>query len=102
MPKKEQEKGALSELRKVLRSRGYALHLSTNRSGDALTAKLEVVSLEDERSLVTLAASTKVDDLDLVLGLDLHEAGLWQAVMKLLDLVEAATRLVVVQPSEGL
>jgi hypothetical protein len=77
------------EVRDALENHGYALHLTSKRKGETVTAKLELESLEEEKSLMKLVASGRIEDIDLLVGFDLEEEDLWNLVMRLMSLWEA-------------
>lgn len=78
----------MKELRSALNDRGYALRLSTERKGETVTAKLELQKLEEEKSLMKLVASGRLEDFDLTLGFDAEEEDLWSFLMRALGLWE--------------
>ncbi|NIN65977.1 MAG: hypothetical protein GTO63_15055, partial [Anaerolineae bacterium] len=73
------------ELRAALKGRGFALHLSTERKGDNLTAKLEVLDVKDERPLLKVVGCGRMEDIDLSLGFDVSEDALWDMVLRVLN-----------------
>ncbi|MFQ5552532.1 MAG: hypothetical protein ACE5EW_02265 [Thermoplasmata archaeon] len=79
----------MKEVQDALENRGYALHLTSERKGETITAKLELQSLEEEKSLMKLVASGRIEDIDLLVGFDLEEEDLWNFVMRLMGLWEA-------------
>jgi hypothetical protein len=79
----------MKEVQGALEDRGYALHITSERKGETITAKLELRNLEEEKSLVKLVASGRIEDIDLTLGFDVEEEELWNFVMRLMGLWEA-------------
>ncbi|MFQ5919099.1 MAG: hypothetical protein ACE5I4_03510 [Thermoplasmata archaeon] len=76
------------EVQDALEDHGYALHLTSKRKGETITAKLELESLEEEKSIMKLVASGRIEDIDLLIGFDLEEEDLWNLVMRLMSLWE--------------
>lgn len=89
MAKKGPRDSPRDEVRRALEKRGYALHLTSKREGETITAKLELESLEDEKSLMKLVASGRIEDIDVLVGFDMEEEDLWNFVMRLTSLWEA-------------
>ncbi len=85
MTKNTPKKSPTSTVREALAGQGYALHLSTEREGDTLIAKLELLNLKEDRSLLKVVGSGRLVDIDLTLGLRASEEGLWDLVLRLLD-----------------
>jgi hypothetical protein len=94
MSKQASKGSTLEALRDVLSNRGYALHLSTKRNGDTLTATLSVVDLKNERSLLKLVASARMEDIDVTFGLNLAEESLWEGMRSLVDLLGSLRQVV--------
>lgn len=57
-------------LREELGNRGLVIRLSTSREGANLIARLEVTEAASERSLAKIVTVAKIDDLNLVIGVD--------------------------------
>ncbi len=57
-------------LRKELGDHGVVIRLSTSREGANLIARLEVTEAASDRSLAKIVTVAKVDDLNLVIGVD--------------------------------
>ena len=89
MAETEARDSPMKEVRSALKDRGYALHLTSKRKGETITAKVELESLEEEKSLMKLVASGRIEDIDLLIGFDLEEEDLWNFVMRLMSLWEA-------------
>ncbi|MFQ6013419.1 MAG: hypothetical protein ACE5LS_07225 [Thermoplasmata archaeon] len=100
MAKTSSRDSPMKELRSALEDRGYALRLTTKRKGETVTARLELQNLEEDKSLMKLVASGRIEDLDLTVGFDLHEEKLWNFVMRLLGLWETAKDSVGLDTSE--
>ncbi|MFQ5987196.1 MAG: hypothetical protein ACE5KQ_07550 [Thermoplasmata archaeon] len=88
MPKTGARDSPMKEVQDALENRGYALHLTSERKGEMITAKLELQSLEEEKSLMKLVASGRIEDIDLLVGFDMEEEDLWNFVMRLMGLWE--------------
>ena len=78
----------MNEVRTALEDRGYTLHFTSQRKGETITAKVELESLEDKKSLMKLVASGHIEDIDLLVGFDLEEEDLWNFVIRLMSLWE--------------
>ena len=89
MTKTEARDSPVEEVRSALEDRGYTLHFTSQRKGETITAKVELESLVDKKSLMKLVASGHIEDIDLLVGFDLEEEDLWNFVMRLMSLWEA-------------
>lgn len=89
MAKTDARDSSMKEVQGALEDRGYALHFTTERKGETITANLELRNLEEEKSLARLVASGRIEDIDLTLGFDVEEEELWNFVMRLMGLWEA-------------
>lgn len=59
--------------KKQLQGRGYVISLSTTREGENLIGKLRVSEAATQRTVANVVSVWKVDDLELVFGLDAGE-----------------------------
>ena len=59
--------------KKQLQGRGYVVSLSTNREGENLIGKLRVTEAATQRTVANLVSIWKVDDMELVFGIDAGE-----------------------------
>ncbi|MCJ2555400.1 MAG: hypothetical protein LN410_04295 [Candidatus Thermoplasmatota archaeon] len=89
MAKTDARDSPRKEVRNALEDRGYALHLTSKRTGETITAKVELESLEEKKSLMKIVASGRIEDIDLLIGFDLEEESLWNLVMRLMSLWES-------------
>ena len=89
MAKTSERDSPKKEVQDALENHGYALHLTSKREGETITAKLELENLEEEKSLMKLVASGRIEDIDLLVGFDFEEEDLWNLVMRLMSLWEA-------------
>ncbi|MEE9237868.1 MAG: hypothetical protein V3U52_08800 [Thermoplasmata archaeon] len=87
MTKESAKKTPASELREVLQGQGYALNISTERKGDVLTAKLELLDVKEDRSLLRLVASGRLEDINLALGFQASEEAVWELILRFLNLL---------------
>ncbi len=72
MPK--ESKSEMMEIAKrELEGRGYVVQLSTNRQGENLIGKVHVREAATQRTVAKFVSVWKVDDLELVFGLDAGE-----------------------------
>lgn len=93
MPKDNaSEKRAI--LKKELGGRGYLVHLSAKREGSNLIATLQVTEAATERSLAKLVTAAKVDDLNLVVGVDAPEGIMKDFLAQALGFADALRELV--------
>ena len=93
MPKDDnEEKRAL--LRKELGERGYVLHLSTSREGANLVARLHVTDAATDHDVAKIVSVAKVDDLNLLIGVDAPEGVLKDFLAQVLGFVDALRELV--------
>jgi hypothetical protein len=59
--------------KKQLQGRGYLVSLSTSREGENLIGKLRVSEAGTQKTVANIVSVWKVDDLQLVFGLDAGE-----------------------------
>jgi len=59
--------------KKQLEGRGYVVSLSTNRDGENLIGKLRVSEASTHRTVANLVSVWKIDNLELVFGVDAGE-----------------------------
>ncbi|HWM49773.1 MAG TPA: hypothetical protein VNO76_00295 [Thermoplasmata archaeon] len=59
--------------KKQLQGRGYLVSLSTSREGENLIGKLRVTEAGTQKTVANIVSVWKVDDLQLVFGLDAGE-----------------------------
>ncbi|OGS47307.1 MAG: hypothetical protein A3K66_01680 [Euryarchaeota archaeon RBG_16_67_27] len=68
------EKSEMREIAKrVLQGRGYVVRLSTSREGDSMIGKIQVTDAATDRAVATLVSVGKIDNLEIVFGLDATE-----------------------------
>ena len=70
---KEDKSEMTTIAKKQLQGRGYLVSLSTSREGENLIGKLRVSEAGTQRTVANLVSVWKVDDLQLVFGLDAGE-----------------------------
>lgn len=85
MAKKKEAKAGGRKVREVLRGRGYALHLATERDEDAFTVTLELTQPEDRPPVVILEGAGRRQDGEWTLTFSLSEAEAWKLLLRLLD-----------------
>lgn len=81
-------------LRRELGNRGLVIRLSTSREGANLVARLEVTEAGTDQKIAKLVTVAKVDDLDLVIGLDAPEGMARDFLSQLLGFADALRGLV--------
>lgn len=59
--------------KKELDGRGYVIQLSTSRQGESLIGKVHVRDAATKRTVTKLVSVWKIDDLELVFGVDAGE-----------------------------
>ncbi len=91
-----EEKRAI--VKRELGGHGLVVHLSTARDGANLIARFEVSDAATEKTVAKLVTVARVEDLDLVIGVDTTEgvardllAQIFNAAHALRDLVPAVT-----------
>ncbi len=93
MPKADnEEKRAL--LRRELGGRGYIVHLSTSREGANLVARLEVTDAGTGQGVAKIVSVTKVDDLNLLIGVDAPEGVVKDFLAQVIGFADALRELV--------
>lgn len=70
---KEEKPNMTTIAKKQLEGRGYVLSVSTSREGENLIGKLRVTEAATERTVANFVSVWKVDNLQLVFGLDASE-----------------------------
>lgn len=88
---KEDKSEMVAIAKKQLQGRGYTISLSTSRDGENLIGKLRVSEAATQRTVANLVSVWKVDDLELVFGLDAGEGiarDFVSQAMNLFDLVK--------------
>lgn len=93
MPKDDAaEKRAI--LKRELGGRGYVIRLSTSREDANLVARLEVSDAATDASLARIVSVAKVDDLNLLVGVDAPEGVIRDFLAQLLGFADALRELV--------
>ncbi len=87
-----EEKRAL--LKRELGGRGYVIHLATSREGANLVAHVDVTEAATDRSLVRLVSVAKVDDLNLLIGVDAADDVLKEFLAQVFGFADALRELV--------
>jgi hypothetical protein len=67
---KEEKPDMTTIAKKQLQGRGYLISLSTSREGENLIGKLRVSEAATHRTVANVVSVWKLDDLQLVFGLD--------------------------------
>ncbi len=70
---KEEKSDMATIAKKQLEGRGYVLAISTCREGENLIAKVRVSEAATQRTVANFVSVWKVDNLELVFGLDASE-----------------------------
>ena len=70
---KEEKSEMTAIAKKQLGGRGYVLSLSTSREGENLIGKLRVSEAGTQRTVANFVSVWKIDNLELVFGLDAGE-----------------------------
>ena len=70
---KDEKSDMMTIAKKQLQGRGYVVSLSTNREGENLIGKLRVTEAATQRTVANLVSIWKVDDMELVFGIDAGE-----------------------------
>src|SRR5438034_6668632 len=85
---KEDKSEMTTIAKKQLQGRGYLVSLSTSREGENLIGKLRVSEAGTQRTVANLVSVWKVDDLELVFGLDAGEGIAKDFVTQAMNLVD--------------
>ncbi len=83
-----------SLLKRELGGHGYVIHLSTSREGANLVARLEVSDAATDARIAKLVSVAKVDNLDLLVGVDAPEGVVRDFLAQLLGFADAVRELV--------
>lgn len=81
-------------VRKELGDRGLVVRLSTSREGGNLVARLEVTEAATDKPVAKIVTVAKVDDLDLIIGVDAPEGVARDLLSQLLGAADALRELV--------
>lgn len=68
---RSEEKRAI--VKRELGNHGLAIHLSTSRDGANLVARIHVTDAATDKTVAKLVTVARVEDLDLVIGVDTSE-----------------------------
>lgn len=93
MPKDVAE-AKLAILKRELGGHGYVVHLSTSRKGKNLVARLEISEAATDKHLARLVSVAKVDDLNLLVGIDAQEDVLREFLAQVFGFADALRELV--------
>lgn len=91
---KDDTKAKRDILRRELGSRGLMIQLSTSREGENLIARIEVTEAATDRSVAKLVTVARVDDLNLVIGVDAPEGVARDLLSQLFGFADALRELV--------
>lgn len=93
MPKDDaEEKRAI--LKRELGAHGYVIRLSTSREDGNLIARLEVSEAATNKGVARVVSVAKVDDLNLLVGVDAPEGVMKDFLVQLLGFADALRELV--------
>lgn len=81
-------------LKKELGDRGLLIHLSTSREGANLIARLRVTEAATNKSVAKVVTVAKVDDLNLMIGVDAPEGVARDFLAQLLGFADTLRDLV--------
>ncbi len=70
---KEEKSEMATIAKKQLEGRGYVISLSTSRDGENLIGKLRVSEASTQRTVANFVSVWRIDDMELVFGLDAGE-----------------------------
>ncbi len=87
-----EEKRAI--LKRELGGRGFVVRLSTSREGPNLVGRLEVTDAATDRPVAKIVSVAKVDDLDLVVGVDAPEGVVRDLLSQVLGFADSLRELV--------
>ena len=83
------EKSEMREIiRKHLDNKGYVVRLTTHREGDNLIGRVHVTDATTDDTVAKIVGAGKVDNLELVFGLDASEGIARDLVNQVLNLAE--------------
>jgi len=87
-----EEKRAI--VKRELGGHGLAIHLSTSRDGANLVARVHVTDAATDRTVAKFVTVARVEDLDLVIGIDTAEGVARDFLAQLLGVANALRELV--------
>ena len=83
------EKSEMREIiRKHLDNKGYVVRLTTHREADNLIGRIHVTDASSEETVAKIVGAGKVDNLEIVLGLDASDGIAKDLVNQVLNLAE--------------
>jgi len=83
------EKSEMREIiRKHLDNKGYVVRLTTHREADNLIGRIHVTDASSEETVAKIVGAGKVDNLELVFGLDASDGIAKDLVNQVLNLAE--------------
>ncbi len=91
---KDDTKAKRDILRKELGDHGLVIRLSTSREDANLIARLEITEAATGRSIAKIVTVAKVDDLNLVIGVDAPEGVARDFLAQLFGFADALRKLV--------
>ncbi len=81
-------------VKKELGGHGLAVHLSTSREGANLVARVHVTDAATEKTVAKFVTVARVEDLDLVIGIDTSEGVARDILSQLFGVAHALGELV--------
>jgi len=95
MAKKGEEQGGKAKeiLKKELEGKGYILRLSTERVGENIMGRIEVINAETDKTVAKLVSLGRIDNLELSFGFYLCEDILKDLVTQAISTMDALRSL---------
>ncbi len=88
----KEERSERSEMREIVRrhldNKGYVIRLTTHREGDNLVGRVHVTDATSDETVAKLVGVGKVDNIELVFGVDASEGIARDFVNQVLNLAE--------------
>ncbi len=66
----EEDEGRLDSVRQQMARRGYLVRITTARDGTNVVGRIHVTQAATDATIAKIVASAKIDNLDVVIGID--------------------------------
>jgi hypothetical protein len=85
----EEDQGHVDSVREQMARRGYLVHITTARDGANVVGRIRVTQASTDATVAKLVASAKIDNLDLVIGIDAEEGLIRDLLAQALNAADA-------------
>jgi hypothetical protein len=85
----DEDEGRLDSVRQQMAKRGYLVRITTAREGPNVVGRIHVTQAATDATIARVVASAKVDNLDLVIGIDAEESFIRDLLAQALNAADA-------------